>query len=263
MCYNRHYSKILLRYDDVEEAKAYYDANNFQSLLPSHGFNSLANVASFVSFCVWLFASPHRHTKEAANLDKKCTRRVTVLPSLRPEFSNVGFIHLFVFIVGSYCMLQCVANILATPTNLFNCTASESVDILLLLTWAVVLFGFSIIGPNILCHRLSGPPRLFLTHSLSLVLICRRLSLFLSLSLSPLRLLPNRYMCERARTMIKLYVVCTAPSPVLSPIYSSAVSMLVKIGLTTMMMMTTLRFSDWGIWRNRLCGKSAPCTLSP
>ena len=95
MCYNRHYSKILLRYDDVEEAKAYYDANNFQSLLPSHGFNSLANVASFVSFCVWLFASPHRHAEEASNLDRKCTTTVMVLPSI---YSDVSFIYLFLLL---------------------------------------------------------------------------------------------------------------------------------------------------------------------
>ena len=82
MCYNRHYSKIFLRFNDVEKAEAYIDGDNFQSLLPSHIFNSLVNVTSFVTFCVWLFASPHRHTEEAASLDKKCMTFAMLRPSL-------------------------------------------------------------------------------------------------------------------------------------------------------------------------------------
>jgi hypothetical protein len=81
--------------------------------------------------------------------------------------------------VGSYFALQWLANILVTASALaMPCASSETVYLVVLSFQLCVTFGLSVIGTNLLCHR---------------------------------------YLCEKARVMIKLYVgrtlqVC-CPSP--------------------------------------------------
>jgi hypothetical protein len=70
-------------------------------------------------------------------------------------------------VVGSYFALQWLANLLVTASALGFCISSPTVKEVALLLNLCLTFGLSLIGTNLLCHR---------------------------------------YLCEKARIMIKLYV---------------------------------------------------------
>jgi hypothetical protein len=66
-------------YDRLQqEVEADITAYSHAVLSPGHAFNSSSTSVSFIAFCIWLFASPHQHAEEAADLDRKCTPTVMV-----------------------------------------------------------------------------------------------------------------------------------------------------------------------------------------
>ena len=70
-------------------------------------------------------------------------------------------------LVGSYFAVQWLANILVTASTVAICSSSQTVNVAGDFIYLFAMFGLSVLGTNLLCHR---------------------------------------YLCKKARTMIKLYV---------------------------------------------------------
>jgi hypothetical protein len=145
-----------------------FDDNNGNHLFPQHLFNSLSTVMSLFGFGVWLFFSPHQ-SDVAKDLDRTCTCTDCFfsfwlfLPNLPRSVLCVP-----VNLVGSYFAVQWLANLVITAFGLMTfCTPSQTMLSVVRILNISTMFGLSVLGTNLLCHR---------------------------------------YLCEKARIMIKLYV---------------------------------------------------------
>jgi hypothetical protein len=102
-----------------------FDDDAFRRLFPAHWLNSLALVFAYIGFLSWLFCSPHMASVEAAYLDRTC---------------------------GSFFTLNLMANLFVTGTY-SECVQQETMHRILQSMYVLALFGMSIFGCNILCHR--------------------------------------------------------------------------------------------------------------
>jgi hypothetical protein len=201
-CYDRTFSRLNTIYLDENSPRYNPDwdmhDNADRHLFPLHLFNSLSTAVSLFGFGVWVFFSPHQ-SDVAKDLDRTRELRPLIVCCcivcfgfwfpllLRVNSKFLMLLHIpFCMpfnLVGSYFALQWLTNVLATSTSLAaNCNSSQTVSTVVGSFHLCVAFGLSILGTNLLCHR---------------------------------------YLCEKARIMIKLCVGREFPShPIPKPIPS-------------------------------------------
>jgi len=104
--------------------------NANRHLFPAHPNNVTALFISVICFLVWYFLSPHnvKHNSAVAeNLDRT---------------------------FGSFFAVEVVANLIVSATSLGeNCNSSPTIHQISVAVGILTLFGLSILGTNILCHR--------------------------------------------------------------------------------------------------------------
>jgi hypothetical protein len=226
VCYDRSSSMFNVIFSDEDSPKYNpdwdMDDNAINHLFPQHMFNSLSTVVSLFGFGVWLFFSPHQ-SDVAKDLDR--TRKCSDLFYV-PWFvlSNAFFIPpcMSVNLVGSYFVVQWLANLIVTALALTGyCTSSQTVNVVGGLLAACATFGLSTTGTNLLCHR---------------------------------------YLCEKARIMIKLYVgrMLSSRSNLRRP-DNLAIFLEHRTALTTL---TIPQSNGWGGWKDLWYGKLGACSLS-
>jgi hypothetical protein len=130
VCDSREFTKFLERKQRGEQ-RGEHDWGDFDDqaqryIFPAHWLNSLALVVAYAGFLLWLFRSPHMASIEAVYLDRTC---------------------------GSFFMLNLLGNVVITGAGLKVCFASYTTRAILISMYGLGLFGISIFGCNVLCHR--------------------------------------------------------------------------------------------------------------
>jgi hypothetical protein len=145
-------------FSSFEDAVVEFDKSASNKLHVQHELNMTAACFSVFSFLLWCFFTAHS-ASSAAQLDQTGAphhRRPSHPP--RPP-SLVFFLHTFAFVsrsfpVGVFHFLQVVGNIGVLVSSAgYMCSSTQAMYQANFLVWQAFLFGVSILGTNLACHR--------------------------------------------------------------------------------------------------------------